>query len=649
MELQGGTRGLQGYKGDKGDPGTDYTPMIGDVETLDPSLPATVSTNIDEEQDIIYFNFGIPKGDKGDTGDTNLVSFDVVNGELKATDENGIIYNLGTVAMEPKGAYDNTVSYEKLNTVLYNDSTYMAIKPTLGNLPTDTEYWQLIGGGLTREDIVDNLDSNDATKMLSAKQGKVLNEGKIQVFDTVALMKAADLKEGMTAKTLGYYAINDEGTANYKITNTASATEHQETLNNGLYATLIIDNYATPEMFGAYGDNTHDDILSIQALLDYVASNNKYKVVMNKEYLITAPINIQYDYCNIEINGKINYTGNSHAVRYNGLHGRLYIDRIYSSQDGVLIEGTNTKASAYNEFNFNYMYCDNDGIVEHANSGFLQYNEFKFKNIRADNICINLVCENNANSWITESKYWGGHMSAKSYPGYNEYCIYANGHSGQYISTQKFYNVGFEGTKVGCHLENCSACVFEHFRNREAIQSLLFELVGKCNRNEFYGEGIFMKFLDWSGLTSFSSANKFSGTFLTNGASLYNFTEFVVDHVGMKWNNQNCLIYANAGADVTYTLDPSKSWYGFPNYILVQNNVNVTLDTKYYNATNINQLYLIMGSSTTNKILDQNGNTLIDLAGHSLGYKKVKVTFTGQSTSNFSPNGILIEEVTPIT
>ena len=78
---------MQGFKGDKGEPGTDYTPMIGNVDTLEPGQPATASSSIDEEQDIVYFNFGIPqgyKGDKGDTGDMQFTTFDVVNGKLIA-------------------------------------------------------------------------------------------------------------------------------------------------------------------------------------------------------------------------------------------------------------------------------------------------------------------------------------------------------------------------------------------------------------------------------------------------------------------------------------------------------------------------------------------------------------------------------------
>ena len=76
---------MQGFKGDKGDPGNDYIPMIGNVATLEPTQPATVSSNVDEEQNIVYFNFGIPKGEKGDKGDTGnveMATFDVVDGKL---------------------------------------------------------------------------------------------------------------------------------------------------------------------------------------------------------------------------------------------------------------------------------------------------------------------------------------------------------------------------------------------------------------------------------------------------------------------------------------------------------------------------------------------------------------------------------------
>lgn len=83
---------------------------------------------------------------------------------------------LGVVAMEPKGEYNADTFYEKLNVVTYNKSSYVAKQKTQGNLPTDTTYWQLLGGGMQFEDIVDNLESTATDKPLSAKQGKILKD-----------------------------------------------------------------------------------------------------------------------------------------------------------------------------------------------------------------------------------------------------------------------------------------------------------------------------------------------------------------------------------------------------------------------------------------------------------------------------------------
>lgn len=83
---------------------------------------------------------------------------------------------LGTVAMEPKGEYNSSTYYEKLNTVLYNGSTYMAKQPSQGITPSNTDYWQFVAGGVKEEDIVDNLNSTATNKPLSANQGKNLND-----------------------------------------------------------------------------------------------------------------------------------------------------------------------------------------------------------------------------------------------------------------------------------------------------------------------------------------------------------------------------------------------------------------------------------------------------------------------------------------
>lgn len=50
---------------------------------------------------------------------------------------------LGIVGIKNCGEYDAETNYEKLNVVTYQGSSYCALRDTVGNLPTDTDYWQL--------------------------------------------------------------------------------------------------------------------------------------------------------------------------------------------------------------------------------------------------------------------------------------------------------------------------------------------------------------------------------------------------------------------------------------------------------------------------------------------------------------------------
>lgn len=52
--------------------------------------------------------------------------------------------NLGRIAMEYKGEYDNETTYENMDIVSYNGSSYIASQTTKGNLPTNTTYWGVV-------------------------------------------------------------------------------------------------------------------------------------------------------------------------------------------------------------------------------------------------------------------------------------------------------------------------------------------------------------------------------------------------------------------------------------------------------------------------------------------------------------------------
>ena len=52
--------------------------------------------------------------------------------------------NAGRVRFVSRGTYDASTQYYLFDYVDYNGSSYFAKGSTIGNLPTDTTYWQLI-------------------------------------------------------------------------------------------------------------------------------------------------------------------------------------------------------------------------------------------------------------------------------------------------------------------------------------------------------------------------------------------------------------------------------------------------------------------------------------------------------------------------
>lgn len=51
---------------------------------------------------------------------------------------------LGKVGVVPKGEYNSSTQYERLDIVTYNGQSYMAKAETVGNLPTNITYWLLL-------------------------------------------------------------------------------------------------------------------------------------------------------------------------------------------------------------------------------------------------------------------------------------------------------------------------------------------------------------------------------------------------------------------------------------------------------------------------------------------------------------------------
>lgn len=194
---------------------------------------ATPTATVSEVSGHKHIAFGIPKGDKGDVGATPALSIGTVTTGAPGTDASATM--------------GGTVAAPVLNLVIPRGdagqgavSTVDGIQPDGGNVSlgavrynvaqplTDTQKSQVrtnigaLGGG----DVVDSLTSDDATKPLSAKQGKALK----------ALIDVIPVADGAGAHNAIYRGAS---------LGTSVTAEQWTAIGNGTFTGLYIGDYWT--------------------------------------------------------------------------------------------------------------------------------------------------------------------------------------------------------------------------------------------------------------------------------------------------------------------------------------------------------------------------------------------------------------------
>lgn len=108
------------------------------------------------------------------------------------------MFSAGRVLIKPKGDYSPLTTYEMLDYVSYNGSSYVAKKTTTGNLPTNTEYWQLAASGAQSQNVTSNFAEVEGSDIASSphaiddvfvnKDGKLLKATlAISIGDTIVI------------------------------------------------------------------------------------------------------------------------------------------------------------------------------------------------------------------------------------------------------------------------------------------------------------------------------------------------------------------------------------------------------------------------------------------------------------------------------
>lgn len=241
----------------------------------------------------------------------------------------------------------------------------------------------------------------------------------IRTFNSVEEMKASNtLKAGALAKTLGFYTAGDGGGADYVITNDIGEDETDEasiiTLQKGLYAKLIIQDYVNIKQCGAKGDGETDDTEALQK-----AINISSKVVIPKGVFVVSKS------LSLKDNAVIYGIGEDSVIKKSGdenVYFNLFTDMQLTKKYTF---STLTFDGNCNNFKHMYSYTTDFGDykqLETANewnlftssADILVIENCKFKNIHGNaisNTSNNLIinnCDFNNIEGASAVRLWGG-------------------------------------------------------------------------------------------------------------------------------------------------------------------------------------------------------------------------------------------------
>lgn len=346
-----------------------------------------------------------------------------------------------------------------------------------------------------QEEINNKLEQMAEDGTLQEIIASYLNSKAVFAFDTVNdMISSTNLINGSYARTLGYYNINDGGSALYKI-----RTVTNDDINNPFVIEMADDNLVAELVhykrinilqLGAKTDGSAD----ISNIVNSIITD--YDIYIPKgDYLVESSINITRNHTYFECIGNL-IIDDIVGINLNASYCDINIDTISNSNfNGTAIKYKTNSASdvsiAYNNLNIKNIEKTNIGILLAPEFKGVQYNKFNFNLIRA-NYCIELNTGNDnaagtASGWVSENTFNGGR------------CMGGTGvymHKGQNQSdtfnNNKFYSIAFEEIENPIVIQNGLGNFFGNMRLLESITGTYHINVDANSRENKFEDTIYL-------------------------------------------------------------------------------------------------------------------------------------------------------------
>lgn len=383
-----------------------------------------------------------------------------------------------------------------------------------------------VGKGVDTE----NMMPSDPTGDVYSKLISMYEENKLSVEEVLA--RVAELENNIgsfedTVKSHGdRLAASETWLTQSEERLTQSETrlsESEERLTATEQNVAYLNNYVTPQMFGAKGNGSADDTDAIQAAIDAGGGSRKKEVRIPKgEYRITRPLVISK--ANTEIFGESacihyraeNSTGedgatiinNDPAIRIECSNVILHLKLLWSENGNgtaVEIDGQQAKTASVSQLDIHVQRIQSffTGVRLCANINPITYNKFRFDSIGAKSVGV-LLRNVGSNMYISENHFYLGSVSG-TFGILIDKCGENYFHDG---SLEALKNVTFDVDRItdevaeitgvdksdsstyahpsAVYIKNGSLNTFHGFRTSEITSSAkayLATLVGNCSRN----------------------------------------------------------------------------------------------------------------------------------------------------------------------